>query len=174
MIKKKQAYTKLEFEYKPDDEESESLTVVFEVKDGEEYVQIAQSSDDIQFCPKLPFGMLSEIVTNIENWRNSSSATPRGPVVKDYREEYNFYGNFDRVTLQFPSPYFLHFPSPVIIQGCQEELAWEKKVIVSYEEAFRNELRAFYDNVQNNKEPKTTVHDALKHTRFVYQVIAAL
>ena len=33
---------------------------------------------------------------------------------------------------------------------------------------------AFYDNVQNNKEPKTTVHDALKHTRFVYQVLAAL
>jgi predicted dehydrogenase len=94
--------------------------------------------------------------------------------LKDYREEYNFYGNFDRVTLRFPSPYFLHFPSPVIIQGCQEELTWEKKVIVSYEEAFRNELRAFYDNVQNNKEPKTTVHDALKHTRFVYQVLAAL
>jgi predicted dehydrogenase len=94
--------------------------------------------------------------------------------LKDYREEYNFYGNFDRVTLRFPSPYFLHFPSPVIIQGCQGELAWEKKVIVSYEEAFHNELRAFYDNVQNNKEPKTTVSDALKHIRFVYQVIDAL
>lgn len=70
--------------------------------------------------------------------------------------------------------YFLHFPSPVIIQGCQGELAWEKKVIVSYEEAFHNELRAFYDNVQNNKEPQTTVSDALKHIRFVYQVIDAL
>jgi len=94
--------------------------------------------------------------------------------LKDYREEYNFYGNFDRVTLRFPSPYFLHFPSPVIIQGCQGELTWEKKVIVSYEEAFRNELRAFYENIQSNQEPKTTVSDALKHIQFVYQVIDAL
>jgi predicted dehydrogenase len=67
-----------------------------------------------------------------------------------------------------------HFPSPVIIQGYQGELAWEKKVIVSYEEAFYNELRAFYENIQHNKQPKTTVSDALKHTRFISQVIDIL
>jgi CheY-like chemotaxis protein len=37
--------------------------------------------------------------------------------LKDYREEYAFYGNRDRVILQFPSPYFRNFPSPVTIQG---------------------------------------------------------
>jgi myo-inositol 2-dehydrogenase/D-chiro-inositol 1-dehydrogenase len=43
--------------------------------------------------------------------------------LKDYREEYSFYGNRRRVRLQFPSPYFLHFPSPIIVQGGEGELA---------------------------------------------------
>jgi hypothetical protein len=30
--------------------------------------------------------------------------------LKDYREEYAFYGNRDRVILQFPSPYSPNFP----------------------------------------------------------------
>ncbi|MEP6987601.1 MAG: Gfo/Idh/MocA family oxidoreductase, partial [Chloroflexota bacterium] len=44
--------------------------------------------------------------------------------LKDYREEYAFYGNHDRVTMQLPSPYFLNFPSPVIVQGHDGETAW--------------------------------------------------
>jgi predicted dehydrogenase len=93
--------------------------------------------------------------------------------LKDYREEYAFYGNFRRVSMQLPSPYFLNFPSPVIIQGGEGELAWEKKVVVSYAEAFRNELLAFHDNVVEGKQPATTVADALKHSRFIQEVIDA-
>jgi hypothetical protein len=93
--------------------------------------------------------------------------------LKDYREEYAFYGNFRRVTMQLPSPYFLNFPSPVIVQGGEGELAWEKKVIVSYEEPFRNELLAFHANVSEGKRPATTVNDALKHSRFIQEVIDA-
>jgi predicted dehydrogenase len=91
--------------------------------------------------------------------------------LKDYREEYAFYGNFRRVTMLLPSPYFLHFPSPVTVQGGEGELAWEKKVVVSYEEAFRNELLAFHANVSEGRRPATTVDDALKHSRFIQEVI---
>ncbi len=91
--------------------------------------------------------------------------------LKDYREEYAFYGNFERVTLQLPSPYFRNFPSPVIVQGGEGELSWEKRVTVSYDEAFRNEMLAFYDNVIHHKTPVTSVQDALKHQRFIQQVI---
>jgi predicted dehydrogenase len=94
--------------------------------------------------------------------------------LKDYREEYCFYGNFDRVAFQLPSPYLLNFPSPVIVQGGDGELAWEKRVIVSYDEAFRNELLAFHENVTQRKTPATTVSDALRHTRFIQQVIDAM
>ncbi len=94
--------------------------------------------------------------------------------LKDYREEYCFFGNFERVTFQLPSPYFLNFPSPVIVQGCEGELTWEKRVIVSYDEAFRNELLAFHENVTQRRTPATTVFDALKHARFIQEVIDAM
>ena len=95
------------------------------------------------------------------------------PYLKDYREEYAFFGNHQRVYFTLPSPYFRNFPSPVIIQGHDGELAWEKRVVVNYEEAFRNELLAFYDNVRNQRQPQTSVQDALKHARFIQQMIDA-
>lgn len=94
--------------------------------------------------------------------------------LKDYREEYAFFGNYKRVMLQFPSPYFRNFPTPVIIQGGEGELAWEKRVIVSYDEAFRNEMLAFYDNVRSNTQPISSVSDAVKHSRFIQQLIDAV
>lgn len=93
--------------------------------------------------------------------------------LKDYREEYAFFGNYDRVIMQLPSPYFKNFPSPVIVQGGDGELAWEKRVIVSYEEAFRVELTTFYENVRENKQPRTSVEDGVKHMEFIQQLIDA-
>jgi len=91
--------------------------------------------------------------------------------LKDYREEYAFYGNHQRVQFHLPSPYFRNFPSPVIIQGGEGELSWEKKVIVSYDEAFRNELLAFYDNVRKEKEPETNVREAVQHAEIIQEMI---
>ncbi len=93
--------------------------------------------------------------------------------LKDYSEEYAFYGNFDRVRLQFPSPYFRNFPSPVIIQGGEKELSWEKHITVSHEEAFLKELLAFHDCVVNGTLPATGVQDAVLHSRFIQQLIDA-
>lgn len=93
--------------------------------------------------------------------------------VKDYREEYAFYGNYERVIWQLPSPYLKNAPSPVIVQGGEGELAWEKRVVVSYDEAFRNELVAFYENVQHNRQPETTVEEAVVHIRTIQQIIDA-
>lgn len=94
--------------------------------------------------------------------------------VKDYREEYAFFGHHDRVTMQLPAPYFRNFPSPVIVQGGDGELAWEKRVIVSYEEAFRLELTAFYENVRAGRQPQWgAVDDAVKHMAFIQQIVDA-
>jgi len=139
----------------------------------------------------MMFGFLGEPtrVVNAELWREGESihALVEYPGdlrcsldwhflshLKDYREEYAFYGNHERVTLQFPSPYFRNFPSPVIVQGGEGELAWEKRVTVSHEEAFRNELLAFYENVTQGRTPATTVADALKHARFSRSLIEAI
>lgn len=95
--------------------------------------------------------------------------------LKDYREEYAFFGNHDRVIMQLPSPYFLHFPSPVIVQGHEGELAWEKRIIVSYEEAFAQELLAFHANVEAGrlKPALCSIDDAVAHARFIQQLIDA-
>jgi predicted dehydrogenase len=93
--------------------------------------------------------------------------------LKDYREEYAVYGHHERVLLDFPSPYFRNFPSPVTVQGGDGELSWEKRVTVSHAEAFENELLAFYDNVINNTQPISTVQDALKHVRFAQELLEA-
>lgn len=94
--------------------------------------------------------------------------------LKDYREEYAFFGNRERVIMQLPSPYFRNFPSPVIVQGGDGELAWEKKITVGYEEAFRAELLEFYTNVREGRTPRTGVHDAVQHMRFIQQLASAV
>ncbi|MEZ4670113.1 MAG: Gfo/Idh/MocA family oxidoreductase [Anaerolineae bacterium] len=95
--------------------------------------------------------------------------------LKDYREEYAFFGNHERVMMQLPSPYFLHVPSPVIVQGHDGELAWEKRIIVNYEEAFANELLVFYDNVQAGRKPELcSIDDAVAHAQFIQQAIDAV
>jgi hypothetical protein len=95
--------------------------------------------------------------------------------LKDYREEYAFFGNRERVMMQLPSPYFRNFPSPVIVQGGDGELSWEKKIVVSYEEAFRNELLAFHANVTQKRTPHlSSIHDAVLHARFIQQMTDAV
>ncbi len=93
--------------------------------------------------------------------------------LKAYHEEYAFYGNHERVILRLPSPYLKNFPSPVIVQGGRGELFWEKKVIVSYEEAFRNELLAFYQNVRQRRQPETSVFEAVQHAEVIQKIIDA-
>ena len=93
--------------------------------------------------------------------------------LKDYREEYAFFGNHDRVFWQFPSPYFRNFPSPVVIQGGSGEMSWEKRVTVSLEEAFERELLAFHENVTTGKTPRSSLADALRHMRLIQQITDA-
>ena len=95
--------------------------------------------------------------------------------LKDYDEEYAFYGNHERVLIHFPSPYFRNFPSPVTLQGGDKELSWKKEVTVSHGEAFENELLAFYDNVVHQQTPfGSGIEDALKHARFQKTLIDAV
>jgi predicted dehydrogenase len=93
------------------------------------------------------------------------------PYLKDYREEYAFFGNHDRVIVTFPGPYYRNFPTPVVVQAGEGEMAWERHITVSYDEAFRNELLAFADNVQTSRQPRTSVSDAAKHIQFIQQMI---
>ncbi|HVU14320.1 MAG TPA: Gfo/Idh/MocA family oxidoreductase [Phototrophicaceae bacterium] len=135
------------------------------------------------------FGFLGkpERVLHTDVWRDGLSlhsviAYPNFNVIldwqylanlKDYFEEYAFFGNHDRIYMQMPSPYFANFPTPVIVEGGDGELAYSKRVIVSYDEAFKRELLAFYDNVIEGKKPISSIDDALEHAKFMEDVIHA-
>lgn len=93
--------------------------------------------------------------------------------LKDYKEEYAFFGDDQRVYLTFPSPYLKNFPTPVVVQGHDEETAWEKRIIVNYDEAFRNEMLAFHSNIVERTRPETGIEEAVAHAHFIQQMIDA-
>jgi predicted dehydrogenase len=136
----------------------------------------------------MMFGLLGdpECVRTVELWRDSMSFqilveySPdlccclewhHLPYLKDYREEYCFYGNTKRVSLRFPAPYLLHFPSPICVQELDGETKVEKQIIVSHDEAYRRELRAFYECVRTETEPIANVRQALSHSRFIQEIV---
>ncbi len=57
------------------------------------------------------------------------------------------------------------------MQGHDGETAWEKRIIVNYEEAFLKELLAFHDNVLAGRQPETGIAEALAHARFIERMI---
>ncbi len=79
-----------------------------------------------------------------------------------------------RLRIQFPSPYLRHFPTPVVFEGMEDGAAFEKRVTASYDEAFRRELVAFYDNIIHNRQPLTSAADARGDIRLLQEIFAAL
>lgn len=105
-------------------------------------------------------------VRAVLNWHNL-------PYLNDYRETYTFVGNSRRLRFEMPGPYYRNFPSPVIVQGGEGELLWEKRITVSYREAFHNELLAFAQAIRTGEKPISSVDDALRHARFIEEILVA-
>jgi len=85
------------------------------------------------------------------------------PGVTRYRQELAFYASDGRVTLTFPSPYLRNMPTSLVIVGGEADTAhtWERRDIVSYDEAFERELIAFHECIATGREPRTAGRDAL-------------
>ncbi len=80
----------------------------------------------------------------------------------------------NRLRIQFPSPFLKHFPTPIVFQGMDDGAAYEKRVQASFDESFREELKAFHNCVVNEQEPLTTVADGRTDIFILQQVIRAL
>jgi predicted dehydrogenase len=92
--------------------------------------------------------------------------------LRDYFEEIALMSSANRLRIQFPSPYLRHFPTPIVFQGMDEREAYEKRILSSYDEAFREELLAFHNCVVNDKEPLTTVADATQDIVWLQRILA--
>ncbi len=91
------------------------------------------------------------------NWLDLQSGFTR------YEMEFAIYGPDARVTLSFPSPFLRSAPATVELVDGEAGTAASRTVteIVSYESAFKLELKAFHSHVVNGTEPVTSAEDAL-------------
>lgn len=94
--------------------------------------------------------------------------------LRDYFQEIAVMSSANRVRIQFPSPFLRHFPTPIVVQGMEDGAAYSKEVIVSYEEAFQQELISFYDCVVNGAHPPTDAESARTDIIFLQKIFAKL
>ena len=83
------------------------------------------------------------------------------PGVPDYTERVTVYCRDRIVELTFPSPYLRHFPTRLVVKRAGAGRALESiEHRVSYEEAFREELRAFHAAATGQAPVQTTIEQA--------------
>jgi predicted dehydrogenase len=84
------------------------------------------------------------------------------PGVADYRERITAYCRDRILELTFPSPYLRHFPTRLVERRSDGTVAGLETIEtrVSYEEAFRNELRAFHGSITTGAPVRATVEAA--------------
>jgi len=91
-----------------------------------------------------------------------------------YEETVAYYGKADRVRLVFPSPFFRNMPTPVIVEGMEDGKPFEKQVIASMKEAFKEELLHFAECVQERKTPITTPEEAKGDVALLHKIFHAI
>lgn len=96
------------------------------------------------------------------------------PGLRDYFQEIALMSASSRMRVQFPSPYLRNFPTPVVFQHMQAGAAVEERVVVSYEEAFEQELLAFHAAAIGGAPVLNGAEDARADMRVLQQILAAL
>ena len=96
------------------------------------------------------------------------------PDLANYEETVAYYGRGSRVRLVFPSPFFRNMPTPVIVEGMENGKPFEKRVIVSMKEAFKEEMLYFAECVQHSKTPITTPEEARGDVALLHNIFHAI
>ncbi len=96
------------------------------------------------------------------------------PDLAHYEETVAYYGKADRVRLVFPSPFFRNLPTPVIVEGMEDGKPFEKQVIASMKEAFKEEMLYFADCVEQGKQPLTTPEEAKGDVALLHKIFHAI
>ena len=96
------------------------------------------------------------------------------PDLANYEETVAYYAKAGRVRLAFPSPFFRNMPTPVFVEGMEDGKPFEKRVIASMKEAFKEELLHFADCVQKGKTPITTPEEAKGDVALLHKIFKAI
>jgi len=79
-----------------------------------------------------------------------------------YSEKIGVYSEGQRITLDFPSPYLQHAPTPVTVENSDADAMSTCHVVVNYEEAFEQELLHFHACVSKKALSLTPIEDGLQ------------
>lgn len=93
--------------------------------------------------------------------------------LQDYQEHIALVSPSMRVRVEFPSPFLRSMPTPIVVQRTEDDATTEKRVIVNYEEPFKEELRHFYECITTGRQPITSVRDARQDLYWLEQMIHA-
>jgi predicted dehydrogenase len=95
------------------------------------------------------------------------------PGIARYEQELAFYAPDARVSLEFPSPFLRSMPTQLVIEGGEPgtAVAWRTVQTVSFDEAFKRELREFHESVIEDREPRTPGSDGLRDIAFCESII---
>ena len=88
----------------------------------------------------------------------------------DYREEIGLYAPGARLRLCFPSPFFRNEPTPLVLSGMEGGAAWEKHLVASHREAFKEELLHFAECVGQGRKPITSAEDGRSDIRWLHRM----
>ena len=89
------------------------------------------------------------------------------PGVPDYTERVAIYCTDRIIELTFPSPYLRHLPTRLTLRRGVDGALETQEFRVSYEEAFREELRAFHAAACGEAPVQTTVEQARRDVEFL-------
>lgn len=96
---------------------------------------------------------------------------------RDWDEEFVAYGNTRKIQIEFPFPYVKNVQTIVRINeqdNLDPKANVEKKIMVSFDEAFKREWRHFYDCVVNDIEPSTSGREAIKDIELMINIIKSV
>ena len=95
------------------------------------------------------------------------------PGIARYEQELAFYGAQSRMRLTFPSPFLRSMPTTLVTDGGEPgtSRSWSTRETVSFEEAFKRELREFHDAIVDGREPRTPGSDGIRDIALVASIV---
>lgn len=90
-----------------------------------------------------------------------------------FDEELAVFAANKTVHIDFPSPFIKNAPTMVNVWEMDGDRAVERRVLASYEEAFKRELVHFHDCIVNDREPRTNALEGRQDTALLIEMARA-
>jgi predicted dehydrogenase len=86
-------------------------------------------------------------------------------------EKLEIFGKDLTIKLSFPNPYLKNAPTMLKIEDTQDGALIEQKIISSYSEAYKRELKHFHHCIDTGKQPLTNAEDGKKDLEFAINLL---